>query len=364
MEIFAAHGYCGSDLRALNDCQMHLHALRLSDLCTADGSKLTDSAMGVQPDPHRSSPYTWPCSHRPGFKLRSRWHSALSRVFPCTTATQPLLCPLEAFPHSVSLLWTWCYSPAEQRLFARTDLQWAFYHVGSGKRKSVNRLYHHGGSVRSLPNDHQAAAVTFHGHTARLLSFGSSLPPDEAIPDHSFLEVLDYLPDSSRWAISEYSLLSDLQPIIAALALSQGPAHAISDGSFKDKFGTSALPIFDADTFSILGLNIVPGHPDNQSAYRSELAGLFVIVLIVNLLCSWANIFQGGIEVGCDGLSVLNKACDSWPMEPADPPFDLLSALCTMITASALKWTRHTIHFNNSVHQANYDHDEMHCVLL
>ena len=41
---------------------------------------------------------------------------------------------------------------------------------------------------------------------------------------------------------------------------------------------------------SILALNLVPGHPDDQGAYRSELAGLFEIVLIVNLICSWADI--------------------------------------------------------------------------
>jgi hypothetical protein len=124
-------------------------------------------------------------------------------------------------------------------------------------------------------------------------------------------------------------LPSDLQPIIDSL--SKGTARAISDGSFKDKFGTSAFTILDSGDSSILGLNIVPVHPDNQSAYRSELAGLFAIVRIVNLLCSWANVVHGGIEVGCDGLSALNKAFDSWPLEPADPHFDMLSSLWTMI---------------------------------
>jgi hypothetical protein len=66
-------------------------------------------------------------------------------------------------------------------------------------------------------------------------------------------------------------------------------------------------------------------------------------MLMVNLLCSWADILQGGIEVGCDGLSALNKAFDSWTLEPTDPHFNMLSALCYMITASPLRWTQHHI---------------------
>jgi hypothetical protein len=105
-----------------------------------------------------------------------------------------------------------------------------------------------------------------------------------------------------------------------------------------------------------LGLNIVPGHPDNQSAYHIELAGLFAIVWIVNLLCSWANIVHGGIEVGCDGLSALNKAFDYWPLEPADPYFDMLSSLRTMIAESPLQWkTRHIEGHQDDNPQASLD---------
>jgi hypothetical protein len=68
-------------------------------------------------------------------------------------------------------------------------------------------------------------------------------------------------------------------------------------------------------------------------------------MLSSNLLCSWAGIASGGIEVGCDGLSALNKAIDTWPHEPTNPHFDLPSALCTMIASSPLKcWTtRHVL---------------------
>jgi hypothetical protein len=38
--------------------------------------------------------------------------------------------------------------------------------------------------------------------------------------------------------------------------------------------------------------------------------------------------WRRSIEVGCDGLSALSKAFDtSWPLEPTDPHFDMLTAL-------------------------------------
>jgi hypothetical protein len=50
MEGFFASGYRGVELRNLNHCRLHLHALRVSDLCTADGQCLTSDAMEVQLD--------------------------------------------------------------------------------------------------------------------------------------------------------------------------------------------------------------------------------------------------------------------------------------------------------------------------
>jgi hypothetical protein len=81
------------------------------------------------------------------------------------------------------------------------------------------------------------------------------------------------------------------------------PRGTLGTRGTNNKFGTSAFTIIDTHDSSILGLKIVLGHPDHQGAFRSELAGLllaglFGIVLIVNLLCSWAGITSGGIAVG------------------------------------------------------------------
>jgi hypothetical protein len=350
MEKFFEHGYRGSALELLNSCRKHIHALRLSDICSADGSFISDSAIEVQLDLHRTSPIHWPPTHRPELSVRSHWRAALSKIFVRPTTPQTLIQPLLPFTAAASDSWLWKYSSSEQRLFVPNGASWDFYHVSAGRRRSLNRLYQLGRSVHFLPPDSTAATVSLQGSQVRLISRGLPSPaPTRAPAPLLFSQTLDALPAASKWAIQEYALPSDLSPILASLRA--GSARAISDGSFKDKFGTSAFTILDAHDCCILGLNIVPGHPDDQGAYRSELAGLFGIVLVVNLLCSWAGITSGGIEIGCDGLSALNKAFETWPLEPADPHFDMLSALRKMIASSPISWTtRHVAgHQDNDI---------------
>jgi hypothetical protein len=85
MEAFFACGYRGVELRNLNNCRLHLHALQISDICTADGRHLTQALMEVQLDQQRLSLFTWPCTHRPKFGIRFFWRSALTKTLLCST---------------------------------------------------------------------------------------------------------------------------------------------------------------------------------------------------------------------------------------------------------------------------------------
>jgi hypothetical protein len=255
-----------------------------------------------------------------------------------TDAQLLLLHPLLPFSTTALRTWQWSYSPAEQRLFSPNGSQWDYFHVTAGRRQSVNRHYRQGGSTDTLPIDVRAASVVKQRTHVQLISFG--LPAASApTPTHiqPFSTMLESLPPASKWVIQEYALPTNLAPFIASIK--DGSARAVSDGSFKDRFGTAAFTIIAERDTSIIGLNIVPGHPSDQGAYRSELAGLFGNILVVNALCQWAGISGGAIKIGCDGLSALNKAFDTWPLEPADPHFDMLSSLRAMIAKSPLVWT-------------------------
>jgi hypothetical protein len=101
----------------------------------------------------------------------------------------------------------------------------------------------------------------------------------------------------------------------------------VSDGSFKDQYGTSTLAIeaessVDRCTGADIppaaasknnrykGENMVPGALSDQSAYRSEVAGLVGIATMVRELCLFHDITAGTVYLSCDGLSALLNCAD------------------------------------------------------
>jgi hypothetical protein len=94
-----------------------------------------------------------------------------------------------------------------------------------------------------------------------------------------------------------------------ANAIAQGEAIAVSNGSFKDLYGTVAWGFEGAnDTGQISGAVVVPGSAKDQSSYRSELAGIYSILAFAKRLCVLYKMTTGSIELGCNGQSALDKA--------------------------------------------------------
>jgi hypothetical protein len=79
------------------------------------------------------------------------------------------------------------------------------------------------------------------------------------------------------------------------------------------------------------GANLVPGQPSDQTAYRSELAGLFGIMIVYKLLCQVFKVHKGFIEIACDGL-VAGQHILVYGFSPASPKitsrWSLLSRRC------------------------------------
>ena len=50
---------------------------------------------------------------------------------------------------------------------------------------------------------------------------------------------------------------------------------------------------------------MVPGYASNQSAYRSEIAGIYAMVLVVEMIKVVWELSVGGILIGCDGKEAL-----------------------------------------------------------
>ena len=114
-------------------------------------------------------------------------------------------------------------------------------------------------------------------------------------------------PDAN-WIAAELECSSTIDTLIQDFR--NDKAIAVSDGSFhpEHKVGTAAWTIESWDgTEYIRGGGRIPGHPEAQGSYRSELGGLLGIAIgVVGL----EKLAETGAEiiVGCDGESALHQS--------------------------------------------------------
>jgi hypothetical protein len=80
----------------------------------------------------------------------------------------------------------------------------------------------------------------------------------------------------------------------------------------------------------ITGDVTVPGTEKDQSVYRSELAGIYSLLICVKHICDFFNIHSVSIElIGCDGQSALDKAFNHVSIiRIEDPANNILFAIC------------------------------------
>ena len=108
----------------------------------------------------------------------------------------------------------------------------------------------------------------------------------------------------ARWAVKSFIATDDGGFI--ADAMRAGHCVGISDGSFKDENGTACW-VLECDTSQgrIYGPCITPGNAKDQSAYWSELAGLYGIVTMLEAICQCHAVTARNAEIGCDVIQPL-----------------------------------------------------------
>ena len=109
-----------------------------------------------------------------------------------------------------------------------------------------------------------------------------------------------------QWALKDITTTIDVGEIVKDIA--NGTAVAVSDGSYKDNGGTAAWILENnTGTQRIRGVVNVPGTVLDQSPYRSEIAGIYGIVVVVETIKEVLGMKKGRIIVGCDGKNALEQ---------------------------------------------------------
>ena len=334
MQAFRDANYASHDLRILNECRMYLQSITLSDLCTMDLKNITYDAYHGRALRRRKH-LGWP--RKPPSLPAAHWHlwqKALTKCFLITgNPHRKIRQDLGHWLPSILPNWDWFYSLNKMRVYQRQGhLLQVYSRTGISTRPSSSRytlIQDQDPLTNSLPKDADLATIAqLPNHT--ILLTGTATCPN-SIPttttqyhDKTLEEIMDTRPSNDQWAIDTFH--SDDDGLALAAGIIQGKATAVSDGSYKTQVGTSGFVLRGANrTLGAVGANAVPGNPEEQSSYRSELAGISGSLAIIAAVCDKYGIVSGSITMALDGQQALLKSRSMWPLSPTDKDFDLLT---------------------------------------
>ena len=97
-----------------------------------------------------------------------------------------------------------------------------------------------------------------------------------------------------------------------------------------------------------MGTVVVPGYASDQSAYRSEIAGLYAIVLVVEMIKEVWGLTEGRILIECDGKDALNQTLNTQEAFTVcqQHQFDLLGGIQGYLRASPIQYLPYDIKVN------------------
>ena len=135
---------------------------------------------------------------------------------------------------------------------------------------------------------------------------------------------------NKRILLDKYKMPTDDCTAIAQ-AIKDNTARAVSDGSFDPltNKGTSAFVITAHKDTTLLfsGQNWSTGSKSEQSAYRSELAGIIGVLASLSVIIQRHNVTTGGITIALDGKSAMNQAKKQTPLHIARQSFDFFQEI-------------------------------------
>jgi hypothetical protein len=315
--LFGLLGFRGQELLHLNMCRLFLRVLWLSELTTADGLSLERHA--VQP------PFLISCRRQCHFPKQgdppkeawATWLRALRRL--CHSDHQFKL-KERLGPWSDKNAIRWWYEPRSQRLYDSDSPKIKEFHLTRrSSTRASNTIFTEIGVASCLPLDVQPATV-YQDHSTRLTGIG--------ILGNSFVSTHD----GPAWVLENIQFPPDV------IQYQNESVVAVSDGSFKLGHGTAAWTLYFSESCNCVGRLVVPGRSQDQSAYRSELAGLYAIAISIRCLEQLFGVV-GSVTVGCDGLSALQQVSKSIDfIDPATPQYDLILATRSIVQSSKWNW--------------------------
>jgi len=176
-------------------------------------------------------------------------------------------------------------------------------------------------TVLGPPSDIERATVNEDRDHNRVRWEGSSLGMSlttETTPQeqHWWTELLQTMPEPIQCILQNTQVTCPKEELIDKIM--QGSLSMVSDGSYHPDYikGTAAFRIEDMNRKIILqGVCQTPGAPEDINAYRSEIMGLFALLVSIEWVCKNEEVNGGTITVACDNIRGLER-CFSADQRP------------------------------------------------
>lgn len=333
MDVLWNKGYRGQDLLILNRCRLWLQILTVAELTDGTGTRLIPKLLRHRnPNPLRPS-LCWPHQGPLPPSAWTLWETAVKSAFSTGNLNQ-LKTPLG--PWCIEPMWVW--DPVHSRLYQSVKHEWLVWHTQRPTRPLGTTFSSTSTVVKKTPQPCLFARVLETSFSE--ITYWGARPYTPSLPstrrEDFYTSALKL--DCASWALRNLTTPDNGRGV--ADAIKAGQCIAVSDGSFKDGMGTAAWKILGTSTNTwISGSTWVPGPTESQSSFRSELAGMFSIALLVSFLCEYYHISEGKITIGCDGLGPLHRCfVASWDPKPATVNYDFIKAIRHLARQSGIQW--------------------------
>ena len=296
------------DRRSIQNVRMKLNVIHVSDITTADGSKLEPKFYSTTFPSINRNDYDWPLKHHITSQDISTWRKFLKLVFaqPQSSLNQPLGAWNSMTNEQWIDNWDFFLTLDKEFLYHRVNSRW-HRHL---KRQHSHKSYHQEYLDLDILPTHNIfrASVRLSADNLVVTSFSPKITT-ASIADtatHSFGPI-QLIKPKIDWFLHSMSSSSNTTNLWNEIL--QGQAYAVSDGSFfpDSRTGACAWIVSTRNGLEwIKGGGIIPGDKDDQDPYRSELGGQVGLASFITAIILPPGV-SPIITVACDGKAAINR---------------------------------------------------------
>ena len=329
MDALRIRGQCTPrEMQRLNACRMHLRVSRLSEIASAQGTRLrSDVLKGTDSGIHLSEA-RWPRQARPLSADWTFWSKKLRAVFSDDGTSPSLRTPLGLWKSTLDLReWTTLVSAATvpREVFRRLpDGNYEVFEEAVGRTSSRSFWVSSTAAkvTDTLPFDAVPAEMQ---ETAKkrerckiIYRDKTSSPPCRVAPS-SFSEYVAQQPHHVRRLFRDCDLSESATQKVVSLICSPGAFYGGTDGGLLNELGTFGFvwgtSRTEVDKLLPVGKGHVPGASLIMSSTRTELCGLFAAVTHLRLVVEYYHIIPNknvSCRIYCDSKAALARVADKY----------------------------------------------------